>query len=221
MRLAALLVRAYPSRWRARYGDEFAAILDERPLGPFDVADILLGAVDAHLHLRGLGAASEHGKGFAMTLRIGGYAAVVGGILWFIGLAAASALGESGGVFVLAFAAGSIALLVALVGLSSFQARRYPVLIWASFVVPAIGAVLSIVGLVGMVLIGEGRFLGDWSAWAVWAFGLVTLFIGSALFGVATWLQWSSAAGRGRRAARSGSADTPAATGAATRFKAP
>ncbi|MDQ6436861.1 hypothetical protein RB623_22660 [Mesorhizobium sp. LHD-90] len=38
---------------------------------------------------------------------------------------------------------------------------------------------------------------------------------------VATWLQWSSAAGRGRRAARSGAFDTPAATGAASRLKAP
>ena len=51
-----LLLRCYPARWRARYGDEFAAVLDERPLGPFDVADVLLGALDAHLHLRGLGA---------------------------------------------------------------------------------------------------------------------------------------------------------------------
>src|SRR3954469_3797983 len=85
--LIALLLRLYPARWRARYGDEFAAVLEERPLGPFDVADVLLGALDAHLHLRGLGAVSEHRKGFAMSLRIGGYAAVAGGVLWFISLA--------------------------------------------------------------------------------------------------------------------------------------
>ncbi len=80
--MIALLLRCYPARWRARYGDEFAAVLEERPLGPFDVADVLLGALDAHLHLRGLGAASQHAKGFAMSLRIGGYAAIVGGVLW-------------------------------------------------------------------------------------------------------------------------------------------
>ena len=85
--MIALLLRLYPARWRARYGDEFAAVLGERPLGPFDVADVLLGALDAHLHLRGLGAASQHAKGFAMSLRIGGYAAIVGGILWFVALA--------------------------------------------------------------------------------------------------------------------------------------
>ncbi len=67
-----LLLRAYPARWRARYGDEFEALLAERPLGPFDIADILLGALDAQLKLRGLGAASEHRRGFSMSLRIGG-----------------------------------------------------------------------------------------------------------------------------------------------------
>ena len=85
--MIALLIRLYPARWRERYGDEFAAVLAERPLGPFDVADVLLGALDAHLHLRGLGAASQHAKGFAMSLRIGGYAAILGGILWFVALA--------------------------------------------------------------------------------------------------------------------------------------
>jgi hypothetical protein len=187
MRPAATLLRLYPARWRARYGDEFAALLEERPLGPYDVADILLGALDAHLHLRGLGAASQHAKGFAMSLRIGGYAAVLGGILWFVGLAAASALKDAGSVFILALAAGSAALLVALVGLSSFQARRYPRLVWASFVVPALGAVASVVGVLGMVAVGDGLFIGGWSAWAVWAFGTVALIVGSTLFAIATW----------------------------------
>jgi hypothetical protein len=58
--MIALLLRLYPARWRARYGDEFEQILADRPLGPFDVADILLGTLDAHLHLRGLRAASAH-----------------------------------------------------------------------------------------------------------------------------------------------------------------
>jgi hypothetical protein len=188
---ASLLVRAYPARWRARYGDEFLSVLEERPLGPFDVADVLLGALDAHLHLRGLGAASAHSKGFAMTLRLGGYAAIVGGVLFFLCLAAASLLGEAGGVFILAFAAGAAALLVALAGLSAFQARRYPKLVWAAFILPAIGAVITVVGVLGMVFVGDGRFVGQWSAWAVWSFGLVALLIGSALFAFATWLTHS------------------------------
>ena len=188
MRAASLLVRVYPARWRARYGTEFETLLEERPLGPFDVADVLLGALDAHLHLRGLGAASAHTKGFTMTLRVGGYAAILGGILFFTGLAAASLLGGTGGAFILLFAAGSGAVLVALAGLSAFQARRYPKLVWAAFVLPAIGAVLTIVGVFGMVIVGDAPFVGTWSAWSVWALGLLALFIGSALFAVATWL---------------------------------
>jgi hypothetical protein len=188
MRAASLLVRVYPARWRARYGAEFETLLEERPLGPFDVADVLLGALDAHLHLRGLGAASEHTKGFTMTLRVGGYAAILGGILFFVGLAVASLLGDGGGGAILLFAAGSGAVLIALAGLSAFQARRYPKLVWAAFVLPAIGAVLTIIGVVGMVTLGDAPFVGTWSAWSVWALGLLALFIGSALFALATWL---------------------------------
>jgi hypothetical protein len=181
----ALLLRLYPARWRARYGDEFASLLQERPIGPFDVADVLLGALDAHLHLRGLGAATEHAKGFAMSLRIGGYAAIAGGILWFSGLALSSWFHE-GGLFALTIGVGTLALLIALVGLSAFQARQYPRLVWAAFIVPAVGAVVSLVGMAGMATMGDVPFIGTWSAWSVWAIGVVTLIVGSALFGMAT-----------------------------------
>ena len=186
--MIALLLRCYPARWRARYGDEFAAVLEERPLGPFDVADILLGALDAHLHLRGLGAASEHRKGFAMTLRIGGYAAIVGGILTFVSLAGGQLLGEGAvGWALLGMFLATGAILVALVGLSAFQARRHPRLMWAAFVIPALGGCISLVGLVGMVTNGDLRFIGDYSAWYVWSIGVVTMIAGSALFGLSTW----------------------------------
>ena len=76
--MRSLLIRLYPARWRARYGDEFEAILEERPLGPFDVADILLGALDAQLRLRGHGADITQGRRFSVSLRIGGIAAILG-----------------------------------------------------------------------------------------------------------------------------------------------
>lgn len=44
------LLRLYPSAWRARYGDELAALLDACPFTPFVLLDVLLGALDAHLH---------------------------------------------------------------------------------------------------------------------------------------------------------------------------
>ncbi|HYN69293.1 MAG TPA: hypothetical protein VEX41_03675, partial [Candidatus Eisenbacteria bacterium] len=88
--MTGLLLHLYPASWRSRYGDEFAALLEERPLGPFDVADVMLGAIDARLHLRGPRATSEAAKGLAMTLRIGGYAAILGSLLWVVGFVAAS-----------------------------------------------------------------------------------------------------------------------------------
>jgi hypothetical protein len=48
----SLLVRCYPAKWRARYGAEFAALLDEHPLGLLGVIDVLRGALDAQLRLR-------------------------------------------------------------------------------------------------------------------------------------------------------------------------
>lgn len=184
--MIGLLLRCYPAPWRARYGDEFAALLGERPLGPFDVADVLLGAFDAHLHLRGLGAASEHAKGYAMSLRIGGYAAISGGVLWFLGLALSSLSQGSEALFALAFGVGTLALLVALVGLSAFQARRYPRLVWAAFIVPALGSIVSTIGMVGMATMGDRPFIGSWSAWYIWSFGMLALIVGSALFALAT-----------------------------------
>ncbi|MGK2850899.1 MAG: hypothetical protein ACSLFN_08325 [Candidatus Limnocylindrales bacterium] len=187
-----LLLRCYPAPWRARYGDEFAAVLEERPLGPFDVADVLLGAIDAHLHLRGLGAASEHQKGFAMSLRIGGYAAIVGGILWLFILAgnAINNGAESGVPFIgILLVVATLATLVALVGLSAFQSRRHPVLAWAAFLVPAAGAVVSLLGFAAVVAVGDTDrpIVAGLSAWAISTIGVMALVLGSGLFALATW----------------------------------
>jgi hypothetical protein len=43
------LLWCYPHWWRARYGDEFAELLDALPLSPRNVLDTLLGALDARL----------------------------------------------------------------------------------------------------------------------------------------------------------------------------
>jgi len=189
--MIALLLRLYPARWRARYGDEFCVVLEERPLGPFDVADVLLGALDAHLHLRGLAAASQHQRGFAMSLRIGGYAAIVGGLLWFIALAlnAINDGAESGAWWVgIVIVVATITTLVALIGLSAFQARRHQVLIWAAFAIPAAGGVIGLFGFAAMVVLDNSdAIVGGMSVWAISSFGLLTLLVGSGLFALATW----------------------------------
>jgi hypothetical protein len=195
-----LLVGLYPARWRERYGHEFEAVLSERPLGPFDVADVLLGALDAHLHLRGLLAASEHRKGFTMSLKIGGVAAVISGILWFIVLAgnAINDGRETGSAWLgLTALAATITTLLALAGLSAFQSRRYPVLTWAAFAIPAAGAVIGLVGFVASLVTRDTDTpIGGVSVWLIMSAGLLTLLVGSGLFALATlWARTLSRAG--------------------------
>ena len=186
-----LLLRLYPARWRARYGDEFAAILEERPLGPFDVADVLLGALDAQLHLRGLGAASQHAKGFAMSLRIGGYAAI-----------SAASCGSSSSRAMPSTTAASrashgsardrardVVTLVALIGLSAFQARSHPVLTWAAFAIPAAGGGERAVRAVAIVVTGESDpvIFAGLSVGRSHRSASLAMLVGSGLFALATW----------------------------------
>ena len=44
------LVALYPAAWRARYEDEFIALLEARQLSLSERFDIVRGAVDARLH---------------------------------------------------------------------------------------------------------------------------------------------------------------------------
>ncbi len=44
------LLRLYPRAWRARYGNEFAELLEARPPSLRDRVDIVIGAIDARLY---------------------------------------------------------------------------------------------------------------------------------------------------------------------------
>jgi hypothetical protein len=185
--MIALLLRLYPARWRARYGDEFTALLQERPLGPFDVVDVALGALDAHLHLRGLGSASEHRRGFPMSLRIGAYAAIAGGALMLTGLLWASLDSADSDPGIWLFLVGMVCLLVALAGLSAFQAREHPALVWAAFLLPAAGGMVTTLGVIAMGVAPDRPVLGDQSGWFFFIVGLLATIAGSILFAAATW----------------------------------
>jgi hypothetical protein len=182
-----LLLAMYPAPWRRRYGEEFRAVLESRPLGPFDVADVLLGALDARLSPTRL-PSSTHG-GHVVLLRIGGVGAVLGGIAWFLGIAVSSGLaGEGGRPWVGLMLLGTIGLLVALVGLSAFQGHRDPVLAWVAVVIPAIGAVVASIGIAGMLVLPEnGSFFRIWSPWDLWIVGMLANLIGSIFFAIATY----------------------------------
>lgn len=178
------ILRLYPAGWRERYGQEMESILEERAVGPFEMVDLLLGALDAHLHLRGLGNRSEHRKGITMSLRTAGIAAIAGGTLWglsWLMMAANEFLGGGDEVPLAIFTvlAASVALLVALAGLSSFQARKNPRVVWASFVAGAIGLV-AIIGAWPLMMVTE-------SAYYLFIVGIVAFPLGSIAFGIVTY----------------------------------
>jgi hypothetical protein len=188
--MKTILVRCYPARWRARYGDEFLALLDERPLGPYDVADILLGALDARLRSRR--AAGSPGRGLPMSLRLGGIAAILGAltltISWFGTLF--GALPFDGRFIVGLTLVGLALLLLALTILSAFQARTMPGLVWTAFTLCAIGAIGYVLGGLGVVGVNEGDVptgsIGETVAQLGLAVGGPAAVVGFALFGIAT-----------------------------------
>jgi hypothetical protein len=47
---AATLIGLYPGAWRRRYGDEMAALLEDRPAGLRGSVDLVRGALDVWLH---------------------------------------------------------------------------------------------------------------------------------------------------------------------------
>lgn len=180
--MKTLLIRCYPASWQERYGDEFESILDERPLGPFDVADVLLGALDAQLRLRGRRSTVIQGRGLHMSLRIGGIAAILAAPLlalaWYLGYGAAAIDPVVPGVLLIV---GLALLLVAVAGLTAFQARTDPHVTWAAFAVPAIGLGFFGIGAFGMVVTGGDDY------WGLAMLGVLTGIVGSALFAIVTY----------------------------------
>lgn len=182
-----LLLRLYPAAWRARYEEEFLAVLEERPLSPFDVFDIALGALDARLRSRSLAIDLAPRRTHPMNARLAGFAAVGGGILILVMVALGFALPQpQSEMAFLLYPPAAVALLVALIGLSAVQGRRRQVLTWAAVAIPVAGALVSLVGMVSMLLRGDAPVLAGLSGWHVWSFGMLGLIVGSVLFAAAT-----------------------------------
>ena len=121
-----------------------------------------------------------------MTLRNGGIAAIVGGGLWLISLAGASTSNSDKQLWLVLFVIALCALVIAIIGLSAEQGRRQPSLIWVAVAVPVIGAAISVLGVVGMTVVGDRPFVGGVSPWNIWAFGTLLTILGSGLFALAS-----------------------------------
>lgn len=63
------LLRLYPRRWRDRYGDEFLALLEQQPVTPAVILDVLFGALDAHLWAHRSPVAETAGERMMQRLR--------------------------------------------------------------------------------------------------------------------------------------------------------
>jgi hypothetical protein len=146
------LVRLYPADWRARYGEEFLDLLESRPLTLRAVADVLRGALDAHLDPQLVGdpllnprlPTSTRLLGVA-AMGSGGY--VILGILFSMGVSystmevghstpfAEVAWAEPFGSFRLAMFAPLA--LAGMIGVHRRQVARAPALSWSALV-PAI-----------------------------------------------------------------------------------
>jgi hypothetical protein len=162
------LVGLYPAPWRRRYGDEFLALLEERPPTGAQVLDIAWSAIDAHLFPQ-----APEGR-FRMFTRIAGIAALGAGLALLIGFMG-WLIPNVNEYTVPAF---STLAIIGLVGVHLRQVAVRPVLAWFGFVAALFGLAMAIASI-ALGLAGELPPLGGEFAYL----GGVALFIGSAVLG--------------------------------------
>ncbi len=187
------LVRLYPAAWRDRYGEEFEALLAERPPSLSDRLDVVRGALDARLDPQVAPAPPEPGHVPPLASPFPGLLVGLGGVLWavtwlIVGTARITPTGDLDGgaaipVFLAALlllAAGNGAALQGLpagaqrraaVGLLTFTAcvASFWVLPWELIWLPSLGGIgLFLVGGPALAVLGAraGRIPG-WVARAV------------------------------------------------------
>lgn len=169
------LVSLYPAPWRRRYGDEFLALLEDRPPDALRVMDIVLGAIDAHLYPQ-----APEGR-FRMFTRVAGIAALVAGLTLIVGIFW-TVSPEANAFRVTAF---YLLGLAGLVGVLLRQVSARPSLAWFGFAAGLIGfgsGLISFALSAAGVLPPSGGEFGYLSGVALWigstALGATMLAIG-------------------------------------------
>jgi hypothetical protein len=196
MRLKIFLLRLYPRAWRERYEEEFLALLEQTDSSPLDLADVALGALDAHLKPQ-VTAASVGGERRPIMSRTtflqgSAVAAMIGSVLLFIvigrqlmysimdGLAA-----DSVGL------TGVVLMLIGVVGFGFAYARRTGGLGQVGLVVAFLGLSSLTLGFVGSVMDKVGASLASLPERGVLSWGALTFYgwvgmcAGMALFALA------------------------------------
>lgn len=171
------LLALYPAAWRARYGEEFAELLEMRPPNLRDRLDIVLGAVDARINPQVPGA-DDRERSVAGD-RVARVVAILAGVLFTVwGVVGATSMvpWDSGldprgspELLNLAWMAGSLGSLLTAVAFGIILVRYERVLGYAG----AAGAVLTPAGLImsalgmgmlGLLAIAIGVILFSWRA---------------------------------------------------------
>ena len=125
--LAVACLWMYPRAWRLRYASEMFDLLDQYPITWWTVVDVLLGAVDAHLHQQWL---PQEVLSLAQQIRTSANALLVAFYLFFIAWIMVQFIGDTPAVWNVATAhhleirtaltcfimAGAVAMVALLVG---------------------------------------------------------------------------------------------------------
>jgi hypothetical protein len=160
-------VRFYPAAWRNRYGEEFVALLEDRPPAALQVIDIVWGAIDAHLFPQ-----ARRGRFRVFTRvadsmhRFTGLAALIAGLALFIGLVPLRIdVVEGLGPVEIATYTVPVFYVLALLGSVGILLRQTPIrpnLAWPAFVAVVLGLVIGS-SSVSLSMHGGGIPNSDWS----------------------------------------------------------
>jgi hypothetical protein len=164
------LVGLYPTAWRDRYGEEFLALLEDKPPSRLDLIDIAWSALDARLFPQ-----APEGS-FRMFTRIAGLAALGAGVALLAGFLG-FLIPNVNEYTVLAFYA------LGLVGLAGIHVRHLavrPVLAWLALVLPFL-SLFSGIAFVVLTRVGVLPTSGGELGYVV----AISLWIGAAALGAA------------------------------------